>query len=342
MKHTSQPLILPSEIPSETQYRNRRQFLREMGLGAGLGLLGVNTSSHALTPSAGIPSFSVPPDRKNLPPFLLNKIAQRKHVAPPWTVPGLDLTPYSAVTTYNNFYEFGTAKTDPAENAGTLRIDPWKIQIDGLCDKPGNYTLEDILAPHTLEDRIYRFRCVEAWSMVVPWLGFPLAALIKRFQPKSTARFVEFTTLEDSNQLPGQRSNTLDWPYVEGLRLDEAMHPLTLLAVGVYGRSLPDQNGAPIRLIVPWKYGFKSIKSIVRIRFTEKAPVTTWLAMAPSEYGFYANVNPAVDHPRWSQSRERVLPLKLFQAQWKDTLLFNGYAAQVASLYKGMNLKRFY
>jgi sulfoxide reductase catalytic subunit YedY len=249
---------------------------------------------------------------------------------------GEDLTPYEDVTSYNNFYEFGTGKADPARNAHSLRPRPWSIVVEGHVANPAVYDLEDFVAPHTIEERVYRLRCVEAWSMVIPWRGFPLADLIRRVQPTSMAHFVEFVTLFDPSQMPGQRRRVLEWPYVEGLRLDEAMHPLTFMATGLYGRDLPNQNGAPIRLVVPWKYGFKSIKSIVRIRFVETQPVNTWQEMLPSEYGFYANVNPEVDHPRWSQARER----RLGDFRRRPTLMFNGYGDQVASLYAGMDLRR--
>ncbi|MEO0443698.1 MAG: protein-methionine-sulfoxide reductase catalytic subunit MsrP [Pseudomonadota bacterium] len=248
------------------------------------------------------------------------------------------LTSYKDITTYNNFYELGYDKRAPARNAAALITDPWSVTIDGECNKPGTYTLEDILKPHDFEERIYRFRCVEAWSMVVPWIGFSLADLIKRFEPTSRANYLAFETIYDKdNPLPGQRRRTLDWPYKEGLRMDEAMHPLSLMTVGLYGKALPNQNGAPLRLVVPWKYGFKSIKSIVRIRFTEQQPATSWNLSAPGEYGFYANVNPNVNHPRWSQKRERVLG-KLFK---QPTLMFNGYD-EVASLYSGMDLRKYY
>lgn len=330
-KQKSEPA--PSEITPETAYLNRRQLMTLAAAGSVAGLYPLGAVHAAGT-------YQPVKERSDAPLYLRKKIAARKLavINPTQSI----ITPYDAVTTYNNFYEFGTGKSDPSANAGTINVDPWRIRVDGLCNKPGNFNLEDLLAPYPLEDRIYRFRCVEAWSMVVPWLGFPLAQLIKRFEPKSSARFVQFTTLLDPKQLPNQTSNDLDWPYIEGLRLDEALHPLAFMAVGLYGRSLPDQNGAPFRLIVPWKYGFKSIKSIVRITFTDKAPVTTWLGLAPQEYGFYANVNPQVDHPRWSQARERQLPNSLFNPNWKKTLPFNGYAQEVASLYQGMDLKRFY
>ena len=248
---------------------------------------------------------------------------------------------YKDITTYNNYYEFGTDKSDPAENAQKFRTQPWSVVVGGEAELPGTYTLEDILKPHPLEERIYRLRCVEAWSMVVPWVGFPLGDLLKRFKPTSKAKFVEFKTLYDPKQMPGERSSVLEWPYVEGLRMDEAMHPLTLMAVGLYGKVLPNQNGAPLRLIVPWKYGFNGIKAIVSIKFTERAPRNTWAVSAPNEYGFFANVNPAVDHPRWSQATERHIGGSLFD-QRKPTLPFNGYGAQVASLYSGMDLRKFF
>lgn len=249
-----------------------------------------------------------------------------------------ELTPWEAVTTYNNFYEFGTGKEDPSRNAHTLQPRPWSVAVEGHVAKPAVYDLEDFIAPHTLEDRVYRLRCVEAWSMVIPWRGFPLRDLIARVEPTSRAKYVEFTTLHAPERMPGQRVPILDWPYVEGLRLDEAMHPLTLMVTGLYGRDLPNQNGAPLRLMVPWKYGFKSIKSIVRMRFVEEQPTSSWMAANPREYGFYANVNPDVDHPRWSQARER----RIGELRRRETLMFNGYGDQVASLYSGLDLQRNY
>ena len=245
---------------------------------------------------------------------------------------------YQDITHYNNFYEFGTGKEDPAENAGSLRTRPWKVEVSGQIAKPGQYDLDDLLHGQTIEERVYRHRCVEAWSMVIPWNGFPLRNLIERFRPGSRAKFVEFTTLLDPSQMPGQRDAILPWPYVEGLRMDEAMHPLTLVVTGLYGRPLPNQNGAPLRIHVPWKYGFKSAKSLVRIRFVETQPLNTWNVEAPNEYGFYANVNPDVDHPRWSQARER----RIGEFFRRPTLMFNGYGDQVASLYAGMDLRRFF
>jgi sulfoxide reductase catalytic subunit YedY len=246
---------------------------------------------------------------------------------------------FEDITTYNNFYEFGTGKSDPARKAARFRPAPWSVAVTGEAEVTGQFALEDLLAPHPLEERIYRLRCVEAWSMVIPWVGFPLADLVKRFKPTSRAKFVAFRTVQRPAEMPGQRYPVLDWPYVEGLRIDEAMHPLTLMAVGVYGRALPNQNGAPLRLVVPWKYGFKSIKSIVEIRFTERQPPTSWSLSAPDEYGFYANVNPEVDHPRWSQARERRIG-GAFLTPPRPTGLFNGYAAQVADLYRGLDLRR--
>ena len=295
--------IRPSEITPPELYARRREFLKTA---AGLGIA-------ALLPSAlrGASAQAAPAD-------------------------DLTPTPYKDITSYNNFYEFGPSKTDPAEYAGRLKTKPWTMAVEGHCEKPGQYALEDFLAPHPTEERIYRLRCVEAWSMVVPWLGIPLGKILPRFQPTASAKYVEFTTLLDPEQMPGQRTRLLDWPYVEGLRMDEAIHPLTLLATGLYSKELTNQNGAPLRLVVPWKYGFKSIKSIVKIRFTEQQPRTTWASQSPSEYGFYANVNPQVDHPRWSQKRERRIG-ELFR---RDTLPFNGYAEQVASLYAGMDLRK--
>jgi len=248
-----------------------------------------------------------------------------------------ELTPYEDVTRYNNFYEFGTGKEDPSREAGRLRTRPWSVAVDGLCEKPGSYELDDLLFPYAHEERVYRLRCVEAWSMVIPWMGFPLKNWIDRFRPRPEARFVELTTLLDPEQMPGQRRDVLPWPYVEGLRLDEAMHPLTLVAVGLYGKPLPNQNGAPVRIVIPWKYGFKSIKSIVRVRFTRTQPRTTWNVVAPNEYGFYANVNPDVDHPRWSQARER----RIGEFRKRPTLMFNGYE-EVASLYANLDLRRYF
>lgn len=243
------------------------------------------------------------------------------------------------ITTYNNFYEFGTDKKDPYKNAKEFNPRPWSITVEGECNKTGSYDLDDFIKDNTLEERIYRLRCVEGWSMVIPWVGFSLADMLKKFEPTSNAKYVEFTTLLDKSRMPGQERRVLRWPYVEGLRIDEAMNELPLMAVGLYGDILPNQNGAPIRLVVPWKYGFKSIKSIVKIRFTETQPQTTWNITAPSEYGFYSNVNPDVDHPRWSQKKERVIGRPFWEPK-RDTQMFNGYADQVAHLYTGMDLKK--
>lgn len=322
-----------SEITPESVYISRRDILAAAVAAPALLMPGAAArAADALVPAVA--------DDNRSPAWLRKQVLARR--ASRHQVPGETLTPYRYVSTYNNFYEFGTDKSDPAANAGSFVPHPWRVRIDGEVEKPGDYTLEDLLKPHTLEERVYRFRCVEAWSMVVPWVGFPLADLIRRFAPTSKAKYVVFQTLHDPSRMPGQKQSWLDWPYVEGLRMDEAMHPLTLMTVGVYGRTLPAQNGAPLRLIVPWKYGFKSVKSIVRISFVEKQPRTTWAEMAPEEYGFYANVNPAVDHPRWSQKRERRLPIVFFSPDWRETLPFNGYAAEVASLYRGMDPGKFF
>lgn len=320
--------ICSSEITPETAYLKRREFMGLGGLLAGAALFPALASAEADVQSA------------------TNPLSYRKAAAngAPGTFTNEALTPLQDATHYNNFYEFGTDKGDPAEYASSLKVTPWKVSIEGEVEKPGEFALEDLLKGLDLEERIYRLRCVEAWSMVVPWIGFPLNALLKRFAPTSRAKYVAFTTLHAPEQMRGQRSHTalIDWPYVEGLRIDEAMHPLTILAVGLYGRTLPNQNGAPLRLIVPWKYGFKSIKSIVKIRLQEAQPKTTWNMIASNEYGFYSNVNPQVDHPRWSQRYERRLPTSLFSPNRIETKMFNGYADQVASLYSGMDLRRYY
>ncbi len=308
--------INPSEITSEAIYRDRRRFLAASAVGLAAAAGGL------LLPRSALPALPTQFDRLHPGPF------------------GTDekRTSYEDITHYNNYYEFGTGKEDPARYAGMLKTDPWSVTIDGEVEQPGTFALEDLIKPHPLEERIYRLRCVEAWSMVIPWVGFPLGDLLKRFRPTSRAKYVAFTTLHDPEQMPGQRRAVLDWPYVEGLRIDEAMHPLTLLAVGLYGKALPNQNGAPLRLVVPWKYGFKSIKAIVRISLTEQMPPTTWNRTNPGEYGFYSNVNPAVDHPRWSQKRER----RIGEFFKRDTQPFNGYADQVAALYTGMDLRKWY
>ncbi|EAQ03118.1 hypothetical protein OB2597_13278 [Pseudooceanicola batsensis HTCC2597] len=252
---------------------------------------------------------------------------------------GLEPNPLEDITNYNNYYEFGTGKTDPAEHAHALTTEPWSVKIDGMVDRPGDYQFEDILANAQIEERIYRLRCVEAWSMVIPWNGFTLASLLDRVGVQSGARFVAFETVTRPEEMPGLRYPVLDWPYREGLRLDEAMHPLTLLATGIYGKDLPNQNGAPLRLVVPWKYGFKGIKSIVRITLQEEMPFTSWNDANPREYGFYSNVNPQVDHPRWSQATERVIGAGLFGSR-RETEMFNGYGEEVADLYAGMDLQK--
>lgn len=306
--------IKPSEITPEEVFVNRRRIL------ASAVALGLFPGLAARAPAAALPEDGEFADLKAWPDSVED-----------------EPTSFEDVSTYNNFYEFGTGKDDPARHAHMMETDPWSVEVTGEADKAGRYALEDILAPHTLEERIYRFRCVEAWSMVVPWVGFPLGDLLKRFEPTSRAKYVQFFTLHDPSQMPGTRYQVLEWPYREGLTIEEAMHPLTLLTVGMYGRVLPNQNGAPLRLIIPWKYGFKSIKSIVRIHFTEQQPQTTWNMAAPHEYGFYANVNPNVDHPRWSQATERQLGGGLFSSR-VPTKMFNGYADEVASLYSGLDL----
>jgi len=311
--------IPSSEITDKKVYLRRREFIQAAALttiGAAAGALGPDEADAQSWPRVKIPGT-------------IEKSGWGK---------GEKLNEYQDIATYNNFYEFGTEKGDPAVNANTLKTTPWKVKIDGLVNKPADYNLEDIVKPQALEERIYRLRCVERWSMVIPWVGFPLSTLLKRIEPKPTAKYVEFTTLLNPQQMPGQRRQVLEWPYVEGLRLDEAMHPLAILAVGLYGEYLPNQNGAPIRLVVPWKYGFKSIKSIVRIRLTDREPMNSWQLSAPNEYGFYSNVNPERDHPRWSQARER----RIGEFLMRPTLIFNGYGDQVASLYSGMDLKRYY
>ena len=313
---TRVPRIAPSEITPPELYFSRRALLAG-ALASGVGVLARAADA---PPPSGAPLSYVRNARYSVTE------APNK---------------YEEITAYNNYYEFGTDKEDPSENARTLHTRPWSVTVDGEAEVRGTFTLEDILKGQSLEERIYRFRCVEAWALVVPWVGFPLSALLARFKPTSRAKYVEFTTLYDPRQMPGQRFPVLNWPYVEGLRIDEAMHPLTLMVVGLYGRTLPNQDGAPLRLIVPWKYGFKSIKSIVKMRFTEAQPRTAWNVATPHEYGFYANVNPQVDHPRWSQASERRIGAPFLAAR-RPTLLFNGYAEEVASLYQGMDLRRYF
>ena len=321
------PQIASSEITDESVYLKRRDFIRAAGLAAIPALTGFSLPAGASTLTGGVP-LTYGKALSKADGFLTT---ERQ-------------TPFSDITAYGNFYEFGTDKVDPGRYAHEMTVDPWSIEVVGAVNKPGYLHLEDILSGFDLEERVYRLRCVEAWSMVVPWVGFSLADLLTRFEPTSGARYVEFETLYRPDEMRGTRSftSTIDWPYREGLRIDEAMHPLTFMAVGLYGKTMPNQNGAPLRLVVPWKYGFKSIKSIVRIRLTEKRPATTWEALAPREYGFYANVNPEVDHPRWSQASERRLPSTLFSPNRIPTQMFNGYAEQVADLYAGMDLARNY
>jgi sulfoxide reductase catalytic subunit YedY len=290
------------EITDETLYLRRREFLRRSALGASA------VAGSLLLPACGR--------------------AEEEQLSD-------EPTPFEDATSYNNFYELGTDKGDPKRNAGKLRVSPWSVEVSGEVARPGTYALDDLLRDLAREERVYRLRCVEAWSMVIPWRGVPLARVLERLRPNTSAKYVEFRTLLDPEQLPGQRVAVLDWPYREGLRMDEAMHPLTLLATGMYGRDLPGQNGAPLRLVVPWKYGFKSIKSIVSIRLTQVQPPTSWNMSAPYEYGFYSNVNPDVDHPRWSQKRER----RIGEFRRRPTLPFNGYAEEVAGLYAGMDLR---
>jgi sulfoxide reductase catalytic subunit YedY len=335
MKRPDPTIIRPSDITPREVFLKRRSVLAQL---AGAAAIGSAWPEARATRAPAVPVASIAPGAAGTavqpppPRFARN---------PKYVVNDPPPNSFDDVTSYNNFYEFGMDKADPKANSQRMRTRPWSVEVAGEAETTGRFTLEDILRPHALQERIYRFRCVEAWSMVVPWLGFPLADLLKRFKPTSRAKHVEFTTLFDPKQMPGQRQRVLDWPYVEGLRIDEAMHPLSLMVVGLHGQWLPNQNGAPLRLILPWKYGFKSIKSIVRIRFTERQPRTSWNLSAPDEYGFYANVNPSVDHPRWSQAKERRLGSGLFASR-VDTLPFNGYANEVAGLYRGMDLRRFY
>ncbi len=318
---------LAHEITRQDDYVSRRNLMRGMAataMGAGLsGWVAREAFAQTVRPS-GSPAMNF------VPSTTAGAVVMDKPTA------------HKDATSYNNFYEFGTDKSDPARRAGSLKTDPWSVEIEGLIKKPGRYLLEDLMKWGAMEERIYRLRCVEGWSMVIPWVGYSLADLIRRVEPQASAKFVEFVTLADEKTMPGVRSSVLDWPYVEGLRLDEAMHPLTLLAFGMYGEVMPKQNGAPLRLVVPWKYGFKSGKSLVKIRFVEKQPVSSWTRAAPQEYGFYSNVNPSVDHPRWSQATERRIGEDGLLAKKRKTLMFNGYEAQVGQLYAGMDLKKFF
>ena len=315
------------EVTPRVLYEQRRQWLRLMAAGSASAVLTSWAARDARAQTAG------PGKLPRLP-------ATRSAV--PGAATMEKPTPYSDITSYNNFYEFGTDKDEPARLAHTLKPRPWTVQIEGEVKKPLTLDLDALLKLAPMEERIYRLRCVEGWSMVIPWVGYPLAELIRRVEPTGNAKFVQFVTLADRAQMPGLRSSVLEWPYVEGLRMDEAMHPLTLLAFGLYGEVLPNQNGAPLRLVVPWKYGFKSGKSLVKIRFVEKQPVSSWEKAAPSEYGFYSNVNPQVDHPRWSQATERRIGEGGLFEKKRPTLMFNGYEPQVGQLYAGMDLKRFY
>jgi len=307
------PADIPSsEITPESVYLDRRRFISLGAAGAiGGALLPSALAACSTDASARADEEPAPQEKQNS---------------------------YEDITTYNNFYEFGTDKSDPAKNAPKfLKPRPWSVAIEGLCAKPGKYAIDDFLKPAKMEDRVYRLRCVEAWSMVIPWRGISLADVIKRAEPTAAAKYVEFYTLKDPVQMPYQRTSVLDWPYIEGLRMDEAMHPLSMLVTGLYGKDLPAQNGAPLRLVVPWKYGFKSIKSIVRIKFVEKQPTSSWMLSGPGEYGFYSNVNPEVDHPRWTQANER----RIGELRRRPTLMFNGYP-EVARMYTGMDLKKYY
>jgi sulfoxide reductase catalytic subunit YedY len=315
--------IKASEITDEAVYMNRRRF---MGQAAGLTTASALAAAGLLGPDSAAALASDPHAEGEA----LSDVADGPFSTDEPT------TPYKDITRYNNFYEFGTGKRDPATHAGKFKPRPWSVKVLGECEKPGELDLDDILNPHALEERIYRLRCVEAWSMVIPWVGVPLGPVLERFQPTSKAKYVAFRTVFRPTEMPGQSRNILEWPYVEGLRMDEAMNPLTLLTVGLYGKVLPNQNGAPVRLVVPWKYGFKSIKSVVTIRFTEEQPSTSWNLRAPREYGFYSNVNPEVDHPRWSQRKER----RIGDILKRDTLMYNGYAEQVAHMYSGMDLRK--
>ncbi len=319
------PHIPSSEITSESAYIDRRDLMKA-GVAA-LPLLAGMSAAQALA-APGLSPLKFTPAAAGASGFHTTEA----------------ITPYDDVTAYNNFYEFGTDKGDPAKYAHEMSVDPWSVEVVGEVNKPGKLHLEDLVSRNGLEERIYRLRCVEAWSMVIPWVGFPLATLLAEFDPTSKAKYVSFETLHDRKQMRGTRSrtSTIDWPYREGLRMDEAMHPLTIMSVGMFGQTMPNQNGAPVRLVVPWKYGFKSIKSVVRIRLTQRQPKTSWNTLGPGEYGFYSNVNPDVDHPRWSQKSERRLPSTLFRPNRIPTARFNGYEEQVAGLYKGMDLRKLY
>ena len=326
------PTIPSSEITAEATYLNRRHFLRGAGALSAFAALGASGAGNIGTAhAAGITATANPYNTK-----LLNS----KPSSNPAFMVTDKSTPFESAATYNNFYEFGTDKAEPAQKAQKFIIDPWTIQVEGEVLKPRTFGMDELLKLSALEERVYRLRCVEGWSMVIPWVGYSLSELIKAVQPKGNAKFVEFISAGDAKQMPGVGNPVLNWPYNEGLRLDEAMNPLTLLTLGMYGHTLPRQNGAPVRIITPWKYGFKSAKSIVKIRFTERQPMSSWQAAAPREYGFYSNVNPSVDHPRWSQATERRLPDDGIFAAKRKTLMFNGYAEQVGSLYSNLDLRK--
>jgi sulfoxide reductase catalytic subunit YedY len=318
---------LPSEITPNAVYQQRRTLMKQMATGAAGVALGSWASRQAHSQVARPGKLAALP-------------ASRSVVAGAATME--KVTDYKDATGYNNFYEFGTDKEDPARNAHTLKTTPWTVEVEGLVKKPGKYALEDLLKLSAQEERIYRLRCVEGWSMVIPWVGYSMSELIRKVDPLGSAKYVEFVTLADPKTMPFVGSRVLEWPYVEGLRMDEAMHPLTLLSFGMYGEVLPNQSGAPVRLVVPWKYGFKSGKSLVKIRFTEKQPATAWNRAAANEYGFFSNVNPGVDHPRWSQATERRIGEDGLLAKKRKTLMFNGYEQQVGQLYAGMDLKKFF
>ena len=318
MKTKETKIKIPSsEITSESNYLNRRKLIQSVGLFS----LGIGFSESTVGQDQSV-----------------NSLQSKKNIKY-----STDETPnsYSDITTYNNFYEFGMQKSDPYMNSGMFEPKPWSVEVSGKANKTGTFNLEDLIDFNKLEERIYRLRCVEAWSMVIPWVGVPLSSILKKFEPTSSAKYVAFDTVYRPDQMPGQRRRILRWPYTEGLTIEEAMHPLTLMAVGIYGKELLNQNGAPMRLVIPWKYGFKSIKSINKIKFQERQPKTSWNISAPQEYGFYANVNPLVDHPRWSQARERRIGTGFFGAK-QPTLPFNGYAEEVADLYTGLNLRKYY
>ena len=322
------PDVRSSEITDERLYLRRREFIRLAGgaafaAAAGPFVMGCGGDPESADAAEAVRELGQTP-LSGIKPKVVSTDER--------------LNSFEEITGYNNFYEFGMGKDDPQRYAGRMKTSPWKVKIDGHCSKPAEYLVEDLIKPFELEERVYRLRCVEAWSMVIPWVGIPLNSILKRAEPTGKATFVEFTTLLRPSEMPGQLQESLRWPYTEGLRMDEAMHPLTIAAVGLYGKTLMNQNGAPIRIVVPWKYGFKSIKSIVRIRFVDRMPQTAWSEATPHEYGFYSNVNPEVDHPRWTQARER----RIGELTRRPTLMFNGYGDQVASMYAGMDLKKYY